>query len=477
MTSSAKDTAAPTARGVVVDALSPAAAQFPDITPATLETDALSRPDARLAEAIHRTVLQRWVTLEYLLNRHLRQRLDQLEPALAAILLSAAAQIVLMQRVPSFAAVDEAVALAKARLRKKAGGLVNAVLRKLADEVGEYEPNEPWQLESDQLPLEAGRVRLTDALLPGPEYAKHYLAVATSHSDVLVQHWLDQLGAERTKALCLHGVAHPPTIVAVEDDFDRGEHAEDWVAHERPGFIVWQGSFAALVAFLQAHRARRVQDPAASLAVEATRALSIESALDLCAGRGTKTRQLAALHPQARLTATDVNEQRVADLRELAKTHERITPIAFDRLPSDGSERYDLVLLDVPCSNTGVLARRPEARYRFSAKKRAELIDRQRRIIQHALPLVRPGGCLLYTTCSIDPAENNQQTDFIERTSAGEVIAEDRWLPAGAGPSYHDGSYHALIRMPGPREDGPCHPDREKHGRGHLARSAWMGYH
>jgi 16S rRNA (cytosine967-C5)-methyltransferase len=399
-----------------------------------------------LARAIHRTTLQRWLTLEYLLDRHLNQPLRKLEPELAAILLSGAAQIVLMQRVPTFAAVDEAVSLAKARLRRRAGGLVNAVLRKLADDVAAIEPAVPWQPAADQLPLEQGRVRLAGDILPSPDEQERHLSVVTSHGPSLVEHWLEQLGPERTQALCLHGLTHPPTIVAVEANFDTTTPPanEMWAAHAQPGFIVWRGTYGQLVEFLSAHPARRVQDPAAALAVRATAELTPTSVLDLCAGRGTKTRQLAAVHPEARIVATDINPQRQAELVELGKEHNHIDVVAFDQIPAGP---YDLVLLDVPCSNTGVLARRPEARYRFTKRSLHELVGHQRQIIRQAMPYVSPTGHVLYTTCSIDAAENQQQTDFIEQQTAGEVVAEDRWLPAGEETTYHDGSYHALVKM------------------------------
>lgn len=445
MNQAAGSSSTATARSVVVDALTQAAAHFPDMMPGALDTSALSPQDARLAEAIHRTVLQRWVTLQYLLDRHLNQPLGRLEPALAGILLSGAAQIVLMQRVPTFAAVDEAVTLAKQRLRKRAGGLVNAVLRKLADDVAAHEPETTWQHSADQLPLAHGRVTLREPMLPDPSDAARYLAVATSYAEPLVKHWLNQLGQPRTAALCHHGVTHPPTIVAVEDAFDRMQTTSDWRAHDHPGFIVWRGSYQALVAFLQAHPARRVQDPAAALAVQSTATLSAHSALDLCAGRGTKTRQLAVTHPQARIVATDSNPQRVADLSHLTTQHSTIEPVAFDAVPNGP---FDLIVLDVPCSNTGVLARRAEARYRFSQKKRRTLLDQQRQIIRRALPMVAGGGYLLYTTCSIDRAENEQQTEWVEQTAGAEVVAERRWLPGGEASSYHDGSYHALLRLP-----------------------------
>jgi 16S rRNA (cytosine967-C5)-methyltransferase len=434
----------PTARGVVVDALAEAASRFPDLWPGGVHTAGLSAADGRLALAIHRAVLQRWLTLEYLLNRHLHQKLRKVEPELAAILLSGAAQLLLMQRMPVYAVIDEAVGLAKQRLRKRAGGLVNAVLRKLAADVAAVEPDQPWEVAWDQLPLGSGRVRLSGGVLPDSDDWQRFWSVVTSHGPALIERWHQALGPERTEALALQGLAQPPTIVAVEPGFEKPADDTAWQAHQQPGFLLWQGGPGALSDFLSAHPARRVQDPAAAQAVQATAELAPKTILDLCAGRGTKTRQLATLHPEARVVATDINVQRQAELRELARELSNVELADYDNLPG---ERFDLVLLDVPCSNTGVLARRPEARYRFSDKHLRELTRTQQSIIDRARPYVRSGGHLLYTTCSIDPAENEQQTDYLEKQTGGEVIHEDRWLPGGAGQSYHDGSYHALLAV------------------------------
>jgi len=433
-----------TARAVTADALAQAAAQFPDLWPSPLSVEGLLPAEARLAQAIHRTVLQRWLTLEYLLNQVLSRRLRELEPALAGILLSGAAQLVFMERVPVYAVVDEAVSLAKARVRKKAGGLVNAVLRKIAAGVEAVEPGEPWEPATGAVPLETGRVRLNGGWLPDPADRLQHLAVATSHSHALVQRWFDQFGSEQTTELCLHDLAHPPMIVAVEPGFDSQQETSLWERHGEPGFLVWRGGYTELVRFLKEHPARRVQDPTASRAVASAKDLTPRSILDLCAGRGTKTRQLAVQHPEARVLATDIDPDRQRELQTLGAEMDNVEAVAFDAVPTGP---YDLVLLDVPCSNTGVLARRPEARYRFHRKHLRQLQAIQRGLIDTGLGHLAQGGYLLYTSCSIDPAENEQQRDYLAGQSLGQVVREAHTFPAGRDNHYHDGAYHVLWQV------------------------------
>ncbi|MEO0475108.1 MAG: hypothetical protein AAF085_03930, partial [Planctomycetota bacterium] len=107
---------------------------------------------------------------------------------------------------------------------------------------------------------------------------------------------------------------------------------------------------------------------------------------------------------------------------------------------------YDLILLDVPCSNTGVLARRPEARYRYTQQTLGELVKLQREIIEQARNWLATDGLMLYSTCSIEPPENQNQIKKLLRTG-GEKLHEHQQLPSGSGDTYTDGSYHALVRL------------------------------
>lgn len=435
------------ARQRVAEALRTAAHRFPDLPPTTLDVAALDRRDARLALAIHRTVLQRWITLEYLLDRHLRQPMHQLEPALRAVLLSAAAQLLFMDRLPTHAVVNESVNLAGRMVRPGAAGLVNAVLRRLAEQVVQAAHDQPWVAARDRLPLDDGCVVLRDPCLPDPGNFVEHLAVATSHRAELVKQWSQTFGPDTTTTICRHGVVCPPTIVAVEPDF-HAQASEDWHSHAQPGFIVWQGPHDRLAAFCQSPPVRRVQDPASAEPVQATGHLSPGCVIDYCGGRGTKTRQLAALHPDARIVATDTDRNRLCDLRAACAACPNVTVVEPEKMAGALVDRpVDLLVLDVPCSNTAVLARRPEARYRFSAATIESLAELQRAIIEQTIHLLHPGGHLLYSTCSLEPAENHEQVEWIRRQFAAQLVHQSLTTPSGTGTSYHDGSYHALLRM------------------------------
>lgn len=442
------------ARAWAVRALTLQAERFPDLAPPDDDTTGLSPADAALALAIYRTTVQRWLTLEHLIERFLPRKLRRLEPGMQAVLLSAGAQLIFMDRLPGYAVVDQAVSLSRKFVRPQAAGMVNAVLRKLVRLAEQPDGQAPWQPAVDRLPRmpegDAGQggvlmVPLAEPCLPEPHDIVRHLAAATSVPRVLVQRWVEVFGEPEAMRLCLHTIKNPPTVVAVEQGFDQSAGHEDWIAHKRAGAVVWRGKREALIDFLNGHPDRRVQDAASIASCEATSGLSPRTILDYCAGRGTKSRQLALMHPQATVYATDIHPGRRAQLREAAQGIENLQVIEPD---DAGTRGYDLIVLDVPCTNTGVLARRPEARYRYSQQTVGSLVQLQRQIVDQASPWVCSGGHLLYCTCSIEKSENDKQADRIARKLGGKLISQATILPGGARDSYTDGSYHALMQMP-----------------------------
>ncbi len=433
------------ARAAAAVSLSNAAKRFPDLPAVSLEVTGLPPRDAALAIAIHRTTLQRWITLEFLLDRVLDKPLHTMEPPMQGVLLTGATQLIFMQRLPAHAVVDEQVNLARHLVRAGASGMVNAVLRKVADMVKAVDLQTPWKPARDRLPLDGGCVVLNEPLLPPTDFTARHLAVATSHPRALINRWAQPHGKQRVIDFCRHGTETPPVIVTVEQGFD-ADITELYQPHETPGFLVWRGDQPALRDFLDQHPDRRVQDPASAVPVRSTEGMTVSRALDFCAGRGTKTRQLAALHPHATIAATDIDGERRAALSRSTKTLKNVIVVGPESRPN---EKIDLLLLDVPCSNTAVLARRPEARYRFDTKSFNSLIALQRDIMRQTIDWVAPGGVILYSTCSLEHEENRGQVDWLSHLIRGRVEHDHQEWPSGRGATYQDGGYHALIRMPG----------------------------
>ncbi|MEX2213782.1 MAG: transcription antitermination factor NusB [Phycisphaeraceae bacterium] len=471
----------PNARLLAADAIANAAAQFPAIDPQSFDLASLEARERRLALAIHRTTLQRWLTLEYMINLFLKRPLRSLEPAMQGVLLTGAAQLLFMDRLPVHAVVDESVTIARRRIRPGAAGMVNAVLRRISEQADQPARGSAWSPAADRLPLDDGFLPLRSDVLPPvsfddrPKLARHLVA-ATSHPLNLIERWLKQFDVHTVIEFCRHGTKTPPMIVAVEEHL--GEHHPDKVVllpsgdqagneakerrapiappcrdgapadgapHERQGFIIWDDTHAELTAFLKGHPMRRVQDVTAAEAVGATSALNPNSIIDYCAGRGTKTRQLAAMHPDATIIATDKDPGRMRALSDSFKEQPRVKVIALPQV--DAQKPVDLLVLDVPCTNTGVLARRPEARYRFNEASLRSLVNLQRAICQKTFRLVKPGGHVLYSTCSLDKDENEHQIAWLIQETGCTLVLEKPTLPGGEGSTYHDGGYYALLKM------------------------------
>jgi len=432
-----------TARELVTKRLTQRARQYPDFEPVALDVSDLGDPrDAALASAIDHAVARRWPTLATVIEHVLSRRWEELEPPLQAVLLGAAAQVLLLDRIPDHAAINDAVDLAKRLVRPGAGGLVNAVLRRVSALRGERV--DTWDLaRRDEFPLSGGgAIRLTEDVFDAD--ADWRLACQTGHAESLLAAWRAAYGRDQATDIARHSLVEPPIIVT---GLDAPGH--DCRPHAEPGFQVFEGRRDELDTLLSGSAAARVQDPTAALPVLATSDLAPAMIIDACAGLGTKTRQLASVHPEARIVATDVSERRLATLTASFSGHERVTVVAFDRL-EDFRGEADLLVLDVPCTNTGVLARRVEAKYRYTDERLQSLVDVQRQIVADTLPLLGDNGVILYTTCSIDPAETTSQAEWITRWHPMKVVASEARLPEGApgGPPdrYHDGGSYALLR-------------------------------
>lgn len=189
-----------------------------------------------------------------------------------------------------------------------------------------------------------------------------------------------------------------------------------------------------------------IQDPATALAVNIANATKNDLALDLCAAPGGKSLMLSEKLAPGNLIAADRSARRQAltranfDRSEFAKQNQ--TVVADAESPPFKPASFDLVLLDAPCSNTGVARHRPDAVWNYSAAKLTELAAMQKRFLSRAATLVKPGGRLVYSTCSIDPEENTLQVCEFLRTHKNFLLVHEQQLMPDA---LHDGAYAALL--------------------------------
>ena len=429
--------------------------RFPDLQLDALETSGLDARDAAFAHAIYDVVMRRWLLLRWLAEGSLTREWRLCPPNVRAALLGGMAQILFLDRVPNHAAVNESVQWVKSHGGLRASSAVNAVLRRVASLVDPAERTEDagplireqWTDRRDEIPLADGTaLSLNAPILPGDTLER--LSVVTSHPKVLLQSWTKSLSIAEMRRIALHDLVSPPTILNTM-------HAtaplpESVRAHTLPGHHVYSGTHADLSTLLRDRRDIWAQDPASSLAVQSVGDLAPKLIVDACAGKGTKTRQLAATFPDAEIVATDVDLVRFGELERVFGGDDRVRTMRYEDL-IELANSVDLVLLDVPCSNTGVLARRVEARYRFDEGRMRTLTDTQRQIMADSIRLLRrtDGAGILYTTCALDPEENQLQGKWVGRWHDLDVLRERSHLPQG-GPGespdrYTDGSFHMLV--------------------------------
>ena len=437
----------------VLDRLAARVKSFPDLPIASLDPSGLEPRDAAFARALDLAIARRWLTLVALAEPHVERGWARLQDPLKAAILAGTAQLILLDRIPDHAAVDASVEWAKRTAGAGAGGLVNAVLRRVAESRAELLPAEhPEAIAAvgrpDLVPLSDGRAWRLARPVFGDETVT-LLAAQTSHAKELVVHWIGAHGREKTREICHHDLSEAPTLVTGLSAPTAARFADRLAPHARDGWWAWSGSATDLAELLAGDRDARVQDPGSAEPVAAVTAAGLfpKVIVDLCAGRGTKTRQLATAFPSAEVIATDIDAARRRDLSALARNHHRIQAVE----PGEVTRWFgktDLVVLDVPCTNTGVLPRRPEARYRFTRARLESLLELQREIAVGALPLLSPRGAVLYSTCSLEPAENARQADWLRRRGGLSPLAERQRFPEGAPgeppTAYVDGGFHSL---------------------------------
>lgn len=430
------------ARTVACDRLAGDAAHFPDLVPIPLDVDGLDARDAALAVAIHDAAIRRWWTLAAVLSPYLRR--PMIEPRMRAALHCGAAQMLLFDRLPAHAVIDETVEWAKHRIRPGAGGMVNAVLRRVSELVGpERSYRSTWTRRRDEIPLPDGRALvLAEPVMP--ESPDGLFSAALSLPRALLAAWRHAFGEETAERIACHTLAKAPVIL-------NARHARSPVPettpHEREGFLVYTGD--RLGTLLDTRRDVWVQDPASAGAVESAADLAPGVIVDLCAGRGTKTRQLRAVFPDAEIIATDTDAGRLATLGRVFEGDAAVTVVPIDGVFERAAGRADLVLLDVPCSNTGVLARRPEARYRVGPRQTERLTATQRQIVADSIRLLAPSGSILYSTCALEEMENTEIARWASRWHGFKPtrvrIELPEGLPGDPPARYRDGSFSVLL--------------------------------
>ena len=361
--------------------------------------------DAGLATELALSVLRWQRLLDFVIDRYLKKPAGMADAEVRIALRMGVYQLLFLDRVPARAAVHESVELVKRARKSSAATLVNAILRRAAKEPlpGNSPVDAVARALSPQLPL-AERM--------GIEY---------SHPTWMVERWLRIFGEDRTRSL-LQANNRVPVLSGRLLDPERREEAR--ASFERAGcriepgrllrdaWIFEGGNPAASEAVRRGWVA--IQDEASQAVAGLVAADLGDSVLDLCAAPGGKSLLLArAVGGQGRVIAADLHENRVRAMRERfelagVRNVETVVLDASLALPFERpfDRPFHRILVDVPCSGTGTLARHPEIRWKLAEEDLRDLHERQTRLLRNALAHLAAGGRLVYSTCSLEPEEN-----------------------------------------------------------------------
>ncbi len=361
----------------------------------------LDRNESALATELVNGVLRQRLLLDFVLSRHYHHDMAKAAPVLRAVLRIGAYQLLFLDRIPAWSAVDECVKLAKKYKGRHLAGIVNAVLRKI-----------PKDREAAEAPLRA-------------EPPAKRLSIASSHPEWLVLRWLERYGEEKTLAMLSANNEPPLTGLRVNalktsPETMRKALLDAGVVPVETGMerFMLTRDFTSVEPFVRLGLVT-VQNPTQALPCLLLGACPGNTVLDMCAAPGGKSTFLGELmQNKGRIIALDRYPNKCEKIARRAESLgiTIIETIAGDALDSAGEERPDAILLDTPCTGSGVLARRPDLRWRITPGKLDELTALQARLLDRAAGLLRAGGILVYATCSVEEEENGRQIDrFLDR--------------------------------------------------------------
>ena len=425
-----------------------------DLLHSRLDADIAPR-DAALTTELVLGALRCQGLLDFVIERYTGKKTAKLDSEVLVALRLGIYQLRFLSRIPARAAVNESAEIVKRSRKKSAVPLVNAVLRRAAEE----------------------KDRPAEDLIPTALSLADSLAILQSHPAWLVERWLGQFGESRTRELLAINNQPPNQACAIAASTEKEELLHSL---EAAGFVFYPGKLLRDAVILQRGNVLRtrafqcgaiaIQDEASQLIPLLLRVRQRDSVLDLCAAPGGKTIALArAAGPNAMIVACDLHEKR---LRQMGERLRRSGAAGVKLVALDGKSalpfrcKFDRILVDAPCSGTGTLARNPEIRWRLSPGNLADLHGQQVALLHSALEYLSPHGKLIYSTCSLEPEENDEVIrevleacpDFtmspveIPRDALAHAVSSKSLIGANGAfrtfpPETHtDGFYAALLR-------------------------------
>lgn len=366
--------------------------------------------------------IERRIQIDYVLNQYSKTPVMKMKPLIRELLRMSVYQLLFMEYIPAAAVCNEAVKLAKKRRFQQLQGYVNGVLRTIDREKGK---------------------------IPYPERDKDltaYLSVRYSMPSWLIAHFTEAYGQEVCEKILEAFLERRAVCVRLDEGLTEKERQELFSAWEKAGVEVSGHPCLPYAAMLQkATGIRRlagyeegrfaVQDVSSMLVVEAAGIRPGDTVIDVCAAPGGKALHAAEkLQGTGRVITCDVSANKTEKIEEnRARLRlKNVTVRVQDARVRDDAlvGQADILLADVPCSGLGVIGHKQDIKYRVTAESLKEIGKLQKEIITNVIDYIKPGGILMYSTCTMNPGENEEMVSWICETFGFEKVSMEKELPA-----------------------------------------------
>ena len=350
---------------------------------------AFSHADHGLATELVMGVLRWRNVLDHLLNEFIPKPIAKLDPEVLTALRLGVYQLIFLDRIPAHAAIYESVELTRRARKTSAAGMVNAVLRKIV------KPDPPLHASSAQ-----------------PQW--------------LLERWTAHFGTAAAQKISEYNQTPPSPSLYCDDSLSRTELAD-------AGLQLGPGKLLNRSATIQSgdiYRSRAFREHRLVLQDEASQLVALlvgqgQALLDCCAAPGGKTRIIAGQNSRSQVVAMELHPRRAALVKKLVRAP-NVRIIAADARAVPLGKKFDRILVDAPCSGTGTLARNPEIKWRLKPEDIFRLQNYQLQILSAAIDLVAPSGRLVYSTCSLEPEENQAVVEKVLTAHPSFQVADCR---------------------------------------------------
>lgn len=375
------------------------------ITAVLNKYDYLDAREKAFIKRVSEGTLERRIQIDHILDQFSKVPVRKMKPLIRELLRMSVYQILFMENIPDAAVCNEAVKLAKKRHFQTLQGYVNGVLRTIA--------------------REKDRIAYPDR----EKEPVRYLSVCYSVPEWLVGHFLNACGEENTEKILQSFLERKPVCVRLDENLSKERAEEIQEAWKKNGIKVTPHPYlpyafwidgAEGIGSLEGYREGEfaIQDVSSMLVVEAAGIRPGDVVLDVCAAPGGKALHAASkLRGEGKVIACDISSYKTGKIEEncerLGLQNVEVCVQDAREYREDFLELADVLIADVPCSGLGVIGKKQDIKYRMTKEALAEITQLQREILENVVRYVKPGGALMYSTCTINPAENRQMAAWI----------------------------------------------------------------